>query len=471
MALQRKKVCQVCNKEFTASRVDAKYCSDCRPKAKSTKQQDKRLTVAKKRIEKLPTSEEWLWVAREVRRAGTVEVLRDVDLEKLFALYKYRFKCYGWNPETKQSAFHLCHIHPVSSPSAVGLLHHLNLFVGSSLPNQIHGNNHFPGAGLSIKRTELSYKWLIDDKMSDKQILEKVEKYLGKKLVEYAKDNPIRMSQRLSIAKWVYKNDPQRQYELKELERKSTHELRKIRAEIEEREMYQMDLTKKRSFIVYLDECQRLSTELPDGQHKSNLLFMVDVLKVACACMVLLEEDGFSSVLSLPWGVLYNPFTLADGKDSSSFRDFVSFQVYSALQGGPVDRQMIRNTLASYLVVPDVPLPLIPEYREHIAANLQGVRVSPSDEFCIQLRDINCSILSLGLLSRIQEAEHLAFIEQAMKVEQAETAILEHYEFCNSRYDYSTIHFEIEDDYSTIPMDQSVLFGATEFEAVDGCTF
>lgn len=467
MAIQRKKACTVCDTEFTTSQVGAKFCSDkCRDKDRSKRQSDKKLKAAKKRVEKLPVSEEWLWIARECRRAGTIEILKDVHLEKLFALYKYRFKCYGWNPETKTSAFHLCHISPVSAPDSVGLLNHLNLFVGGSLPNQVHGTNHFSGAGLSVSRYRLQQKWLVDEGMSDKQILGKVERYLGNKLIAYAKENPIRTAPRLGLAKWVSQNDPEKRFTLQELEKKSTHELRKIRAQIEEREVYQMDLTKKRSFIVYLEESKRLSAELPEGSHKSNLIFMLDVLNVACVVMWLYGEDGFNSVLNPSWGVSYNPFGLAEGKDLSTFRNFVAFQAFNALQGASIDRSLIKNTLRSYLKVSDKPLPLIPEYREHFAYNLRGQLVQPEAEFRVQLQAVNSSILALGILSPVQEAEHLDFVTQALKAEQEETAILEHYDYCRNHYDYSTIYFKVEDDYATTEVDSSFLIGGSEFESV-----
>lgn len=113
MTIQRVKVCAVCATEFTTSQIKAKYCPDCRGKAKHQNQKDRRQKTAEKRIVKLPASEEWLWVAREVRRAGTVECLHShtiETLEQLFELRNYKYKTYDFDFEKKRSKFHLCHI-------------------------------------------------------------------------------------------------------------------------------------------------------------------------------------------------------------------------------------------------------------------------------------------------------------------------------------------------------------------------
>jgi len=139
MAIQRVKVCAVCTTEFSTSQYKAKYCPDCRSKAKNGKQVDRRQKLAEKRVVKLPVSEEWLWVAREVRRAGTVECLHShtvETLEQLFELRNYKYKTYDFDFEKKRSKFHLCHIQPVRGSNFVGLLHPYNLFIGPSLANQ-----------------------------------------------------------------------------------------------------------------------------------------------------------------------------------------------------------------------------------------------------------------------------------------------------------------------------------------------
>ena len=445
MAIKRVKACALCATEFTTSQIKAKYCTECRNKAKKGKQVDRRQKLAERRILSLPQADEWLWVARECRRAGTVEILQAVNLKALFTVYRARFKCYGYNPLTKQSKFHLCHISPVKDKSSIGLLNHLNLFIGNSLPNQVHGNKGHEGKGLSIPINQLKRKWFVEEKTSDRNILDKISKYLGSVLVEYAKENPVRKSQRFSLARWVYQNDPENIMPLQQLERLSMQELRTIRAKIEDREVYLMDFSAKRSVIVALEECQRLSVQLPECQHQSDVTFIVPVLQVTVAWLSRLpEQQGLHDILEKPYGVVWSPLKLREGMDGSVLRDFISFQAFGALQGKPVDRKMVLNTLRKYLVVTS----LSPDYskandsiRKHFAEQYS--------RFVLQVPIIKAAILSLGLPDKVMLAEELQLATEAAR----EEAIFESfgYEQCEGLHDYSTIHYEVEDDYIPNP--------------------
>lgn len=445
MAIQRVKVCALCTTEFTTSQIKAKYCPGCRDKAKNGKQVDRRQKLAEKRIQSLPQSDEWLWVARECRRAGTVEILQDVNLKALFAVYRARFKCYGWNPDTKQSKFHLCHISPVKDKNSIGLLNHLNLFIGNSLPNQVHGNKGHEGKGLSIPINLLKRKWFVDEKATDRNILDKVAKYLGPVLTEYAKENPVRKSQRFSLARWVYQNDKDNIMPLQQLERLSMQELRNIRAKIEDKEVYTMDFTAKRSVVVALEECQRLSVQLPECEHRSDVAFMVPVLQIAAVWLSRLpEQQGLHGILENPYGVEWAPLKLREGMDGSALRDFLSFQAFGALQGATVDRKMVLNTLRKYLVVTT----LTPDYSK-ANDSIRKYFAEQYSRFVAQVPTIKAAILSLGLADKIMVAEDLQLAAEAAR----EEAIFESfgYEQCEGLHDYSTIHYEVEEDYIPNP--------------------
>lgn len=445
MAIQRVKACALCTTQFTTSQIKAKYCPECRTKAKKGKQVDRRQKVAERRILSLPQSDEWLWVARECRRAGTVEILQDVNIEALFAVYRARFKCYGWNPDTKQSKFHLCHIFPVKDKNSIGLLSHLNLFIGNSLPNQVYSNKSHDSKGLKIPVNQLKRKWLIDKDSTDRNILDKVAKYLGPILVEYAKKNPVRKSQRFSLARWVYQNDPDNIMQLQQIERLSMQQLRTIRAYVEGKEVYKMDFTAKRSVVVAFEECQRLSVQLPECQHRSDVAFMVPVLQVAAAWLSRLpEQQGLHDILERPYGVTWEPLKLREGMDVSVLRDFISFQAFAALQGETLDRKMVLNTLRKYLVVTT----LTPDYSK-ANDSIRKYFAEQYSRFVAQVPVIKAAILSLGLADKIIVAEDLQLAAEAAR----EEAIFESfgYEQCEGLHDYSTIHYEVEEDYVPNP--------------------
>lgn len=446
--IERTYNCSVCNAEYTTSRHSVKrYCSDrCRKTASRHK-------TAFKRIEKLPVSEEWLYIARECKRAGTVEILHFhtvESLESLFALRNYKYKCYGWDSEKKTSKFDLCHIQPVSGKSTVGLLHPLNLFVGSSLPNKVHGTKSHPGVGLSIRRFDLQAKWLVSKEDSDKKVLDKVQRYLGPVLKEYAANNPIRTSQRFGLAKWIFNNDSEHRFTLAELERKSMMDLRKLRAQIEEREVYKVDLIAKRALLVYFDELTRFSDVLPEGNHKNDCAFLIDVLRVAITTLaVSYGEEGFHSVVDTPAAVsVWTPAVIKDYTEQrfSDFRDWLSFTAFETLQGCPLERGKVLNTLRSYIQVEE----LIPTYRDyHKATNVTFLR---SGEFGKVVEEFHNAVLKLGLLNAVQEFELLDLCKAANSEVNATVDWLSNFDSCANIYDYSTIYYEVEGDYITDPL-------------------
>lgn len=444
MAINRVRVCKTCNTEFTTSQFKAKYCSNCRTTSYSKTQKAKRQTTAEKRILKLSLSDEWLDVARECRRAGTVECLQGVNLEALFALRKFRFKTYGYNKETKKSQYHLCHISPAVGKETVGLLHHLNLFIGGSFRNQTHGNKSYQDRGLCIPKKQLKSKWKVTDKTSDRAVLDKVTEYLGQVLIDYAKEHPVNKSQRFNLARWVFQNDPDNTLPLNKLEHMSMSDLRSIKARAEKKEVYIIEYATKRSFVVMLEECQRLSKQLPDGQHKSDIAFMVPVLQVAIAFLSRQpDQQGLSSVLANPYGVTWNPLELREGMNESTFRDFIGFQTFHTLQGKLVDRKMVKNTLGLYLSVTS----LTPDYSESDSA-IQKYYADDYTQFVKQVPTIKNAIISLGLVDKYMLAEEIAKVQQAT-YEEAMFASF-NIEQCEGLHDYSTIHYEIgdrDDDY------------------------
>ncbi|WP_296232105.1 hypothetical protein [uncultured Pseudomonas sp.] len=345
MTIKRNRICEQCNNPFETSQYKAKFCSDtCRKKSRSNK-------TATNRIEKLPASDAWLWIARECQRAGTVEILQDVDLEKLFEIYNYRFKCYGWDSDKQKSKFHLCHISPVKGDNTIGLLHHQNLFVGGSLPNQVHSAKCYQGAGLSISLSALSKRWLTSKEESHAKTLEKVKKYLGQKLIEYAKKHPIKKAARFTLAERISKL-PENTLPLSDLQKMGTQALRELEADLLGKSLYTISLTPKRSFVVYLEELERFAS-YTTAKTDDYLFVAAAVRTVAQLLAQNRQEHGLSSITAtgFRWYYDYNPLSLKVGKELSKLRDFISFTAFNTLQGADVDRNLITNTLRSYLQV------------------------------------------------------------------------------------------------------------------------
>ncbi|UVL41768.1 hypothetical protein LOY55_06590 [Pseudomonas sp. B21-040] len=445
MAINRVKQCLTCKTEFNTSHIRAKYCPNCRTTSYTKVKKDRRQTVAEKRVLKLALSDEWRSVAKECKRSGTVEILQGVDLVALFALRNATFKTYGYNPETKKSQYHLCHISPAVGKDTVGLLNHLNLFIGTAFLNQKHSNKVYKDRGLSIPKKQLKAKWKVTKETSDRVVLDKVTEYLGQVLIDYAKEHPVNISRRYSLAKWVFQNDPDNTLPLSKLETMSMYDLQAIRTKIENKPAFTIEYATKRSFIVMLEECQRLSEQLPDGQHKDDISFMVPVLQVAIAFLSRQQDQhGLSSVLTNPHGVTWNPLTLREDMSASKFRDYISFQAFDTLQGKAVDRKIVRSTLSTYLSVTS----LTPDYSQSDSA-IQNYYADDYTQFVKQVPVIKNALITLSMVDKYMLADEIEKAQIALHEETMFTSFPP--QLCEGEHDYSTTHYEIEDDYVPNP--------------------
>lgn len=439
MAIQRKRVCNHCTKEFVTSQYSAKYCStSCKTKSRNNK-------TANNRIEKLPVSDSWLWIARESRRAGTVEILQDVDLEKLFEVYNRRYKCYGYDSDKKVSKFHLCHISPVSGDSTIGLLHHENLFIGGSLANQVQGKKSYKSAGKSIPRSALKRKWLTNNEDSDKAILAKVQKYLGTKLTDYAKKHPIKKAQRFVLAERISKL-PENKTPLADLQRMGTQALMQLEADLLNKSVFSIKLIAKRSLVVYLEELERFASY--ETVKQKDFLFVAAAVRVVAQYLSQHQgEHGLSSITAsgYRWYYDFRPLALKPEKDLGKLRDFISFTAFSTLQGAEVDRSLISNTLRSYLLVET--LTVVENGNPAYDTSFSDFEYLQTelDEFLSNVPKVKDALSVVGLLDssamlRISEKEKETSFVQAFK---ADMQTKDYWQ-----YDYSEHGIQVEDEYN-----------------------
>ncbi len=195
-----KKLCPVCEDEiYKKSKQWSKqiYCSTkCRKvahrrsKARKTREQQKRSNMLQ--------NEEVLYLVRQCRRAGTVEILSGHTSDSFIETMKLiRNK--------PKADVHICHIAPVKGETSIGLFHCQNLFYGGSFQNRSLGNRQLGKEGLAIEKSKLSPKWAIAENHSTNDVLVKIEEYLGRILDEYIKNSPIRKSKRAQLAHKITK--------------------------------------------------------------------------------------------------------------------------------------------------------------------------------------------------------------------------------------------------------------------------
>jgi hypothetical protein len=438
--IERNYTCPICKSDYITYRYSkTQLCStSCRSKARSIK-------TANKRIEKLPYSDNWLWIARECERAGTVEILTDVDLEQLFSVYNRRYQCYGWDSDKKKSKFHLCHISPSKGKDTIGLLHHENLFIGSSLANQVQGNKSYSNAGLSIPKSALQNKWRVTKGDGEKSVLAKIKKFLGSTLTDYAKKHPIKKAPRFVLAERISKLD-NNGIPLADLQKKSTQELMKLEAELKEKSVFTRKLTAKRSLVVYLEELERFASY--NVEKRDDYLFVSAAVRVVAQYLSQLDsEHGLSSITAscYRWYYEFKPLELKHNKDLDKLRDFISFTAFSTLQGAAVNRDLITNTLRSYLQVESLTVLEhgVPAY-DHTYTDYSYLQ-EEVDEYLSNVPKVKVAIELVGLvdsaaLARISEK---AKADSFMQAFNADMQCVDYHQ-----YDYSDYNIQVEQEYS-----------------------
>lgn len=221
--LQRTKTCNHCKKEFKAKRVDAKFCS---PKCQ---QGNKKALKISKRLKKLPRTSFVRWLVHEVKRAGTVEILKDTSLPELQVLRKKRNLYSGFSGgKVQTNVYDLAHIAPVCHPKIVGLLHPENLAIVPSSFNRSYKAQWVEGSGRYILRSSLKQQWRVCSDTPEADVIKKITRYLGaEKLSEFVADNDLTLTFRESLLDFLEAQD----FKLPIIVKKDTEALKKLAIE------------------------------------------------------------------------------------------------------------------------------------------------------------------------------------------------------------------------------------------------
>jgi len=200
--IQRSYICQheECQQPFKTSQYGAKFCSvTCKSSAAYSK---RKAAKVKRRKLKMPSTGFYAYLLREVRRAGTVEVLTGLtasDLSELLRLRKQLNKASGFeNGKVRQGQYELSHICPVKGTALLGLLHPANLVITSVSFNRKRGSS-YSGGGKFLERSKLQDKWKVTDDHSDTNVYSMIQKFLGSELNEFLAEHVLSLTQRQTL--------------------------------------------------------------------------------------------------------------------------------------------------------------------------------------------------------------------------------------------------------------------------------
>ncbi len=206
-----KRPCKHCVGQFQPVRKGHIFCSETCRKL-SFKAKDRASIRAKRdrtkveKLKQLANSAFGSYLVKELRRAGTVEVLQGHDSKSLEALVSLRRRCTasgGYEKGESLSYYELSHIYPVSGKERVGLLNTFNLVITPRTFNRKHSKK-LPISGYlgsSIARTSLLDEWKVHSSAEALEILKIARRYIGKEFDIWLKKHLISQTQKQAILK------------------------------------------------------------------------------------------------------------------------------------------------------------------------------------------------------------------------------------------------------------------------------
>lgn len=213
----RRVKCKHCVGLFQPIREGHFYCSStCRKlafKAKKRAENNKKTSkrIAKK-LEKLTGSSFGKYLLREIRRAGTVQILEGHTASTLAELVALKRKCTaasGYENGACLGTYELSHIYPVrdSKSHCIGLLNAMNLTIAPRAFNRKHATT-VPVAGYlgtSINRRDLQQDLAVSASDTAAKTIGMVRKFIGKEFDLWLDKHVITTTQRQALVRTLEK--------------------------------------------------------------------------------------------------------------------------------------------------------------------------------------------------------------------------------------------------------------------------
>lgn len=203
--------CKHCKSTYTATREGHIFCSEtCRKlshkeqlKVKSDRKKARRIAS---KLSKLSSCSFGRYLIKEIRRAGTVEVLQGHTADTLNKLLALRRKCTtagGYKNGEPLGTYELSHIWPVASTPYLGLLNAENLVITPKEFNRKHGTKSPVSGylGRRIPRSSLQPSWQVKENDGNSSLLKLVRSYLGSEFDRWLSGFVISLTQRDKLIK------------------------------------------------------------------------------------------------------------------------------------------------------------------------------------------------------------------------------------------------------------------------------
>ena len=183
--------CPFCRDYFVPKSKKSIYCCRVHKEKQQAldrkKERRKNTKTTKDRISKkfnlLKKSSFGLYLASQLKRSGTVEILRDFNSQNLKELYQIKRKATSFSSfkeGVSNEDYHLSHIFSAKgNETSIGTIHPENLVITPANWNFKHRSIATDGTGRSILKSTLSSKWAVKNTDSISEVLGKARAYLA----------------------------------------------------------------------------------------------------------------------------------------------------------------------------------------------------------------------------------------------------------------------------------------------------
>lgn len=219
----KRRTCSPCKRRFIPVNTSHHFCSDrCRKRSK--RQAEKQAVIAHQLAF-------IAWVTRQCVRAGTVQILTNVSLLELYAVWKLCRKANGFGSDEEQPKlprFELSHIAPVTAPNIIGTLHPLNLVVAPAPYNRARYNSWDGESGRWIDSCAVIKHWAVDEQTPAKAVAKKIEEFCPEGFTELLAAHKLALTARDKMIKYLVKVGAGQTLKLQGLEYDELAELVKV---------------------------------------------------------------------------------------------------------------------------------------------------------------------------------------------------------------------------------------------------
>ena len=328
----RKNKCKHCVGLFQPIREGHLYCSStCRKlefKAKKRVENKKKISkrIANK-LEKLSGSSFGRFLVREVRRAGTVQILQGHTASTMTELAVLKRRCTtasGYDNGESLGVYELSHIYPVrgSNTNRIGLLNTKNLTIAPKEFNRRHSTT-VPVTGYcgeSIDKQDIQSKWDVCTGDDAPKIIALARKFVGEEFDAWLNKHVITSTQKQALVKTLEKAG----FSVKKLEGLS---LEQLRAMAEDEDVAYFHITQSPSEVhhVLIDELKRMQIE-------PNFLKAFEWLQ---------DEE---------WEIFFTPEMVFKGTKSQQieFKEFLVQQSLASLHGQPYSNKWKKKAVLDW---------------------------------------------------------------------------------------------------------------------------